>query len=293
MTDQRPTTIFDTAVIGEWEDECRLQAYLDEVGDVRPQMYSEVEERLRHARVTAAFDRTVPAWKHATHFFGFVQDDGHIEPASAIEPDLNLQRVDIRLDRLRVFDYPGKGRHFVLLAFKATNSLEDDEEQVAFSQTYLIHEGESAGVAGYPIFFNLSVGRRGANFEVGTVNVKNERDERVLAFMDSGPFNNGLELLTTAQPAIAPLTAAAQGIVKFLLNRRKNVPVQKFFLGLDTDVAPSGARLREGSYIAVQAPELDWNEWRYNIGRGIVEAKNSPGTDLPFNYLIFRVVRSV
>lgn len=75
-----------------------------------------------------------------------------------------------------------------------------------------------------------------------------------------------MELLTTAQPAIAPFTAISLGLVKSLAKRNKNVPVQKFDLGLDFDNAALGIRLAEGNYIAVQVPNetaIDWSKWVY------------------------------
>jgi hypothetical protein len=61
------------------------------------------------------------------------------------------------------------------------------------------------------------------------VNVKNEEDQTILAALESSPFQSGLKLLTTAQPAIAPFTEITLGVVKLLAKRNENVAVQKFY----------------------------------------------------------------
>jgi hypothetical protein len=54
-------------------------------------------------------------------------------------------------------------------------------------------------------------------------------------------------------------------VTKAIARRHRNVPVQEFYLGLDFGSTATGARLAEGSYLAVQVPEAvqtvwDWEE---------------------------------
>ncbi len=278
--------IFDEPVIGAW-DEHSKGLYLEEIGDEEPTVPQS------SVKAEAFLGRKKRAWEHSEHLIGYIHVDGTIESALSITSDASLSKIDIRLDRLRVFDYPGRGRHFVLLTFKATNEMSGSQETIAFNQTYLAQEKEAAGVTGYPIFRDLSVGRRGAALEVGTVNVKNENDERALSFLDSPEFNQGVQLLTTAQPALAPLTGVALGLTKLMLRSRQNVPVQQFYLGLDHDSpGTTGARLRKGPYIAVQAPDISWGDWRFESSSGRVVSATSGSLDISYNYLIFRVTAS-
>lgn len=241
-------------------------------------------------------------WMYATHKFGYIApyNSGSIQPQSiqhpsAIQPDNSLKnnRINIRLDRLHIEKYPGGGTHNVLITFAVRNQLANTQESVSFSQTYRVQEGQSAGIAGYPVFIGLNVGSQGIAFECSTVNVKNEEDKTILAALESSPFQSGLKLLTTTQPAIAPFTEITLGVVKLLAQRNKNVAVQKFYLGLDFEDSAMGCRLAEGNYIAVQVADetvIDWNKWIYKpeVGAIVHKADNS---QLPYNYVIFRISR--
>ena len=100
-------------------------------------------------------------WISATHQFGYIAppssgsvDFLDIQSPGAIAADTSLknQQINIRLDRLRVHKYPGGGTHNVMITFAARNQVANTQEAVSFSQTYRIPEGQSAGLAGYPIF---------------------------------------------------------------------------------------------------------------------------------------------
>lgn len=243
-------------------------------------------------------------WSHANHTFGYIapSQSGSMEPlpihhVSSITPDTTLQnsRIDIHLDHLRIYNYPGSGTHNVMVTFAAQNQVSNASETVSFSQTYRVPEGQTAPVKGLPIFLGLNVGNRGVALEGSTINVKNEDDEAVLKTLESSTFKTGLNLLTTAQPAIAPFTEMTLGVVKALAERTRNVPVQKFYLGLDfNETAPMGFRLREGNYIAVQVPDetiIQWDgRWIYDRHLGTIVHK-ADGSPLEYNYLVFRVSR--
>ncbi len=242
-------------------------------------------------------------WMYATHKFGYLASlkQGSIEPQaiqhpSAITADKTLKnsRINIRLDRLHIEKYPGGGTHNVMVTFAARNQVADTQESVSFSQTYRVQEGQSAGIAGYPVFIGLNVGSQGVAFECSTVNVKNEEDQTILAALESSPFQSGLKLLTTAQPAIAPFTEITLGVVKLLAKRNENVAVQKFYLGLDFENAAMGCRLAEGNYIAVQVSDeiaIDWKRWVYKPDLGTIVRKTDSYEMLPYNYVIFCVSR--
>lgn len=242
-------------------------------------------------------------WMHAAHTFGFLPQkpeagrERRIEPAGEITPDETLQnaRIKISLNRLRVAEYPGGGTHNILFDFYATNQVAGGNEDVHFNSSFRVEDGSEAGVVGVPIFIGLGVGTEGASFRCYTVNVKNEEDERFLAVLDSNVFKRGLQLATTAQPAIGPLSELAVGLTKAIASRNRNVPVQNFQMGLDFKGSRMGARLAQGDYIAVQIPmEMrnvwSWQSWEYDPASGeILSAQD--GSYIPFNYVVFGVTK--
>jgi hypothetical protein len=294
----------DIKVIGEYEDPEEITAKLqqmkdpDIVGNVANDSTDEGGDKGILEFLNFLQDRP---WMYGTHQFGYIaprksafEQPQLIQYAGAIEPDRTLKksRINIRLDRLHIDRYPGGGTHNVMVTFAARNQVADTQESISFSQTYRVQEGHSAGIAGYPVFIGLNVGSQGVAFECSTVNVKNEEDQAILASLESSPFQSGLKLLETAQPAIAPFTAITLGVVKLLAQRYENVAVQKFYLGLDFDQAPLGVSLAEGNYIAVQVPDettIDWNEWIYKPDVGAIVQKEDSSATLPYNYVIFRV----
>ncbi len=307
MTDGQSLTIFgDIKVIGELPPR-QVASKLRQMGD--PDTASEISQHIATThKAEPLFGWGPPKpWQHTTHQFGYIAkrvsdstDPLPIQYAGAIaaDPSLKNNRIDIKIDRLRVYDYPGRGGHNILLSFAARNQSStvpgNAPELVSFSQTYRVQEGELAGVAGYPVFNGLNVGSQGAALECATINVSNDADEAVLAALESPPFKDGLRLLDTLQPALAPFTQITLGVVKTLTARNRNVGVQKFYLGLDFTPAALGIRLAEGNYIAVQVPSettLNWDDWVLSRDGAIVNKANNMAS-IPYNYVVFRITRS-
>jgi hypothetical protein len=243
-------------------------------------------------------------WQHTAHAFGFLAPaspcSAHlpIQHAGNITPDLTLKnsRIKITLSRLRVAAYPGSGTHRVLFDFYAQNQLPSEVEHLHFNAILRVREGEQAAIAGYPIFVGLNVGTEGVAFKCYTVNVKNDADEAFLGFLDSDIFRSGLKLATTVQPAIGLLSQTTLALTKAVASRNRNIGVQEFYMGLDFSNIAMGARLAEGSYLAVQIPETlqavwDWTEWVYNPANGQVVNKMDPTRLIPYNYIVFSVSR--
>jgi hypothetical protein len=243
-------------------------------------------------------------WQHTAHAFGYlapappgkaqlsIQHAGNI----SADPSLRNSRIRITLDRLRVAAYPGSGMHRILFDFYAQNQVPGDVEHLHFNSTLRVLEGQQAAVIGYPIFIGLNVGTEGIAFKCFTVNVKNDDDEALLGFLESDVFKAGLKLASTMQPAIAPLSGMAVALTKSVAGRNRNVPVQDFYMGLDFSNIPTGARLAEGAYLAVQIPEMlqtvwDWSEWEYNPASGQVVNKADQKQLIPYNYIVFGVSR--
>jgi hypothetical protein len=244
-------------------------------------------------------------WQFTDHAFGYLPltNPGSasfvdIADAGSIAPDIALKDVNlrIRLDRLRVFEYPGDGVHNILFGFSAAHKIgagAAETQDLRFNQTYPVLQGSGAGVRGYPIFDGLRVAPAGVAFECTTVNVSNADDNKLSSFLNSDVLNKGMTLLNSFNPIIPVASSLATGILKAFAGRYENITVQHFQLGLDLDAGLTGARLREGSYIAVQverAEEWDWSKWTFDLSHGAILSKEQ-GIAMPLNYVVFRVNR--
>ena len=84
-----------------------------------------------------SFTRNLKPWEYTSHTFGFLpaspqtKDLLPLYNAGQIKPDKSLRNaaVNIRLDKLRVSDYPGSGEHHILFDFYAQNSLEGNQKE--------------------------------------------------------------------------------------------------------------------------------------------------------------------
>lgn len=246
-----------------------------------------------------ALDRSVKPYLYATRAFGYLptNDAGSnalvdLQAAGNIPADTTLRAkaIKITLDRLRIYDYPGKGIHNVLFDFSGRHQAEATAgEDLHFNQTYRAPEGEGASINGVPIFVGLKVGNEGVFFSCKTVNVSNEDDEKLLGFLDGDIFKKGLQLLNSINPVVPIVTGFADGITRQIAARNKNVAVQSIDLGLDFSANPTRAKLREGSYIAVQAPDgFDIRTCQFNPSTGDFVEKAS-GKPIPLNYIVFSI----
>jgi hypothetical protein len=303
MTDQSEQDFF-TAIttIGELAPE-QVAVKLEEIGDIT----TAKEFRQRAAAVDEGqplFGWGTPKpWEYASHKLGFLAlpaagsvDPQPIKPASTIlaDPALKNSQINIHLDRLRIYDYPGNGKHNILFTFMAQNQLATGDEPVSFSRMYEASDGQEVGVAGWPIFIGLNVGATGVAFKTFTVNVANQTDEALLGFLSSSSFQTGLTLLKVAQPVIKPFADMILGVAKSILARNRNEAVQKLDLGLDFTPAALGARLAQGNYVAAQVPDetaINWDNWIYQPNAGSIVSKVDQTATLPFNYIVFRVTR--
>ena len=240
-----------------------------------------------------------PVWVNSDHSFGYLAPQGEtLVNASDIESDpLLIDRpLDVMLHRLRAFDYPGRGEMQVLLQFAANHFVEGREEQPQFTHTYVTRDGQAAGMTGYPIFLNIRPGRSGLAFRVGTVLAENSGDRDILEFLNSDAFRQGLDLAGSFSPALKMVGQFASGIFGAVAKRNRNRGVQRFELGLGFQDLQVQAKLREGTYFAVQVPskaEFDWRDWRFDRNSGVVvradHVPGSPPEDIPFNYLAFTI----
>lgn len=252
------------------------------------------------------------AWLNTQHQYGFIPRfdpaAGRFHPivsAADAPTDLDLKgkRINIKLDYLRIYEYPkpfidltGDNVHTILFTFEAHNQLPGDSEEVAFNQTYKAHAEQDVAVQGYPIFIGLGVGSNGIVISCKTVNVGNSKDEKLVDAINSEAATSGLNLLTTAQPALAPFVGVAKGLTTSLASRSKNVAVQDVKLGLDFAVGATGSRLAVGSYVVAQverANDIVWSDWAFDKETGtIVRTNLAEGEEayvLPYNAIVFRI----
>ncbi len=299
---------FDVPVIGEMPPD-QTAAMLREVGE--DEIAEALEEEIREQASQTFFPGrsqkklSPQPWQHTGHAFGYLPPAQVGSPSSLSiqsvediqpEPTLKQARLKITLDRLRVLSYPGGGMHQVLVHFSAQNQIPENTEDLHFNATYRVQEGEHAGIRGYPIFLGLNVGNDGIRLKVRTVNVQNEQDEALLKILRGNVFKSGLQLLKTAQPALAPLSDLAFGLTEMILTRNKNIAIQDVDLGLDFSTLRMRPHLAEGSYLAVQMPESeepawDWGSWVYQPASGLVVKRENDQQPLPYNYLVFSISR--
>ncbi len=276
---------------------------LREIGDDEAAEYYELQAKRGPSFIPEG--RFIPRkWLDTSHQYGFIPpfEPGleryqKIISATNMHPDTALvnQRVNIRLDWLRACEYPRSyfnnedNIHTILFTFEAKNEVKGGKESLAFNQTYYARSGQDVAVVGHPIFIGLTVGPNGIDFTCKTVNVSNSSDEQLVSAITSEATQTGLRLLTTAQPALIPFVSLAKQLSVSLLNNQKNVPAQRFSLGLDFDSEATGARLAIGSYLVVQTSDISWSDWCYDTETGTIRSTTDERKALPFNAIIFRV----
>ena len=298
-------SIPQSTVIGKQKASAAIE-YMDAVGDPRAPA---AKRALRKASRNTTFSGLIrgflspkekPIYGITEHQYGYFgvdpntpSDDLGIKDAGYIKANgaLKNQHVRVTLDRLRVAEYPGKGKHTVLVEYSALHVIPTGATQdLRFSQKYQVEEGTGAGVRGYPIFVGLAVSSEGIALTGRTINVMNADDKGILGFLDQPVFKRGLEMINVVNPALPVVTSMVLSISELLLKRHENIAVQSFDLGLDFSDVPSRAHLREGSYIIVQAPDegWDWSEWKFTRSTGKLTDKQTK-KPIPYNYLVIGV----
>lgn len=269
-------------------------AYLREIGDDDAADYLERPTPGGQMFSTNWGDQ---AWGHSGMILGYIAPEegdqpGMIHNALTLPPDTSLKgaRIKISLDRFYIHRYPGRGRHKVLLEFSGKNQVQGDAEELKFAITTQAGDQSGAPVSGTPIFLGASVGNNGISFEGKAINVASDTDDVLLSALGSGPFKNGLSLLTMAQPALKPFVGLAQSVVTAVLQRSRNKTVYNFNLGLDFATSQTAAKLRYGSFVVIQGDEASWswNDVRWNPGSQQI-VRHYDGLPIELNYMIFRV----
>jgi hypothetical protein len=160
----------DIRVIGEHYPE-EIATMLEEIDDTdTASKFIERAKSIQNGTPESLWSGQLQPWEYSTHQFGYIaplsQGVTGLQPiqyAGAIRPDDTLKnsRINIRIDRLCIYRYPGGGKHNVILAFGARNQVADRTEEIGFSQTYRVPDGQIVGISGYPVFIGLNVGSQG------------------------------------------------------------------------------------------------------------------------------------
>jgi hypothetical protein len=208
------------------------------------------------------------------------------------QPELRGARVNVTLQRLRTYSLPGGGKHTICFDFQAENSYGGGKEDARYTVSTTSTDGNFAAIRNFPMFTGLGIGSEGLKIEWRLINVKSEADEQFLDFLNSDVVRTGLKLAATAQPALGMLYDVASGLAKYLVESDSNAVVQDSRLGLDFSESVAGGRLALGSYVIVQAPQSewqDWSDWAFDTRNGVIVRRD--GEPVPYNYLIFGIDR--
>jgi hypothetical protein len=236
-------------------------------------------------------------WGYTGMLIGFIPAEGTgqrtpIDNAYTIaaDPTLKGSRTKITLERFWVERYPGRGTHKILCEFTGKNQAQGEQEELKLAVKTEANDKSSAGIGGTPIFLGVTVGNNGIQFEGTMINVSSKKDTELLAALSSGPFREGLGLLTTAQPALKPFVGLTTSVVNAVLKRSENKEVYRFKLGLDFETSQTSVALRHGSFVVVQGDDhqWDWSTLAWNVdAQQIVDRET--GEPINLNYLVFRV----
>lgn len=236
-------------------------------------------------------------WGYTGMLIGFIPAEGSgqrtlIQNAYTVAADPALQgsRTKITLERFWVERYPGRGTHKILCEFTGKNQAQGEQEELKLAVKTEVKDRSSAGIGGTPIFLGVTVGNNGIQFEGTMINVSSKKDTELLAALSSGPFREGLGLLTTAQPALKPFVGLTTSVVNAVLKRSENKEVYHFKLGLDFETSQTSVALRYGSFVVVQGDDhhWDWSTLSWNVDAQQIVHRET-GEPINHNYLVFRV----
>ncbi len=281
--------------IGDSENALEISRLVQESPPLGGKKISELDDSPRLKRAQ---------WRGTEHSYGYIIPDesnsGTIAFAGSIEPDLSLagKNVNILLGGLYTMNYPGWGRHNVLMHFNINHTIGgkvSESQSIQFQQKFKSMENEGAGDMGNFIFVGVKVPQHGLEFEVKTINVSNDLDESALKVLENDVVRQGLNLLNATAESMAVLTSLGEGLLNLVLTRNRNKIIQEFTLGLSLRAGNDPvAKLRTGTYIATQVRRdvMDWGKWIYNANKGIVTLKTNPDQRLPYNHILFSVLPS-
>ena len=271
----------------------QIAQYLTDIGDLDAAL-----EFTQAAASGQSFSLFSKPYTRTGMVIGFIPPNGgrvcDVVGTSQVSADTRLigKPIKITLDKFYVAEYPGTGKHSIMCEFCGKNQVVGEAESLSFALQLEARDGSAAAIAGAPIFMGLRVAPDGISFKGKTVNVKSSLDDAIVQALDTPAFKSGLTLLHTAQPALKPLTALSAAIVRAVVNKKKNVEVHSFDIGLDFGTGTTSTRLRCGSYVVAQidaATNWDWSQYEWNADGAELQLKGNPDVQPDFNYMVFGV----
>lgn len=234
---------------------------------------------------------------------GYIRD-GQIVAASSIAPQNSLQNktLDVTLDRFHVQRYPGTSMHTIQVNFSVEHLVNPGgrksgdvlmKQDILYGYIIEAVDGQAAPPVGAAIFRGLRI-QNELQMRIATVNLVDRGEQRILEILQSDAMKKGLTLLSTVNPAFAMISELVMGTTQMFLSRNKNRAIHKVPIGLLINAADANPKLREGSYLLVQA-DADWfqlNDYCWNQARSRVEHKELH-EELPFNYMVFSLKKSL
>lgn len=273
----------------------KIAEYLDYLGDV------DGAASLRKAGVRGQAFAYLPggAWRASGHQIGFIEDSSDLEiqsviPINQIQAEQGLvgTPLKITLQTFRIAQYPGFGKHTIILEVTCRNQAGQEKEDLRFTTTLEVSDGDRAGINGLPIFTGLIAPDDGLAFDARTIKVSSSGSDAIIAALKSDAFRQGMKLIGQVQPVIPQFVQLAAGVTNSLLDTGSQ-QIQKFSLGLDFNGPNTSARLRKGSYVVVQAPDdgsWRWDNWKYSSQTmGLLDTQ---GVVAPYNYMIIGISSS-
>jgi hypothetical protein len=200
------------------------------------------------------------------------------------------RRINVSLDAFYVERYPGGRNRWkdVAVSFTTKHRVADKDQEVTFTKKYQVRDGQGASVSGDRVFRGVVVPPDGLVFECATKKLTGRSTRRVAEVLDSEEVKKGLTLLTSWQPLLSPLVSLAKGLFEKNIDDGCRTNTQEIALGLDFSNSATHARLKKGTYFAIQAPTgTAVSEYSYDRGRHHLYAED--GEPIAYNYLMFGV----
>ncbi len=283
-----------------------LKKYLSKIGDKEGakeiKKIIKKDPEMANLKVSETTDSQFNrVWKIKEHGYGFLdaenEKDGKIPLVNALTMDADLslkgERINIRIGNIYVQRYPGVfgGDHGILFEFKAKHSPKgsSEDESIQYTQKYTLQNKGGAGKSGLSVMKGLRVPNNGIDFYLNTIYLSNKNEEKLLKFLDSGVFTSGLELISVVNPILKQVSGYATGITQFLRDEKKNKVIQEIGLGFDFAGNSEVASLKNGTYVAIQAPRhvLNWSDWYYDKDSSLLKPYDDSLDRLPYNHITF------
>lgn len=236
--------------------------------------------------------------------FGYIEKDKQIVPANSTSPQKNLanQRLDVTLARFHVERYPGSSRHVIQINFSVNHlvNLADapadsplSTESILYGYVVNAVDQQAVPLLGTAVFRGLNI-QNELSMRINTLNLVDPVEENILNALQSDVMKSGLTLLATTNPIFPMVTELVQGATKLFLTRNRNKTIQQATLGFLINAARGDPKLREGSYVLIQADSdrCRLEDYYWNTERGRVERKDLQ-EELAYNYMVLSVKKSL